>query len=270
MLCKAPASLLRPPTARALSSSLPRQRRTPSAQRPPTGPQRPAVENRVNPLVGGQLIVPEPREAPGIRQAKASKPAPVPYHPTQEWWNMPSDDKQPSAGTVSGKPVSVKDQIPLFPSSPDLPPGPPPASLSADKTQDPTPSSTPEHTYDANLKDPAQIAAFCEQEYKLSSPQSLDPRQYPRVHTRPVTGRTVFVLPGRIGPNTALNVPSAFRVLAKLVRDIGLKFKSKEQKKHLRPGLKKKMLRSRRFRERFRLGFKAATSRALELKKQGW
>ncbi|KAF4583145.1 hypothetical protein GQ602_006289 [Ophiocordyceps camponoti-floridani] len=185
-----------------------------------------------------------------IQQDTASKPAPTSYLPALEWWDKSTDTEQSSAGTISGKPAPpIKDQIPLFPASPDLPPGPPPASTSSDKNQDASSSTKPEHAYDANLKDPGQ---------------------YPRIHTRPVTGRTVFVIPSRIGNNTAQTVSSAFRTISRLVRDMGLRAKSREQKKHMRPGLKRKMLRSKRWRARFKEAFKAATSRALELKKQGW
>ncbi|KAH7324747.1 hypothetical protein B0I35DRAFT_424902 [Stachybotrys elegans] len=92
----------------------------------------------------------------------------------------------------------------------------------------------------------------------------------PPLRTKPVLGRTVFVKSSHYSSTTAPTAPGALIALNRLVGLEKLRVKSREQKFHERKGLKKKRLRSERWRARFKTGFKAAVKRVMELKKQGW
>lgn len=96
-----------------------------------------------------------------------------------------------------------------------------------------------------------------------------DPMQRPQVRAKSVAGRTVFIRE-RLTPNSAPTPAVALRVLERMTKQQKIRTKYHQQKFHERKGLKRKRLRSERWRTRFRTGFKAAVSRALELKKQGW
>ena len=78
-----------------------------------------------------------------------------------------------------------------------------------------------------------------------------------------VTGRTIFVGGAqRRGAASAPTPAIAFDMLTKVVvRRQGLKRKFNEQRRHERPGLKRKRLVMTRWRKRFREGFNAAVTR---------
>ncbi|KOS20473.1 37S ribosomal protein mrp21 [Escovopsis weberi] len=102
-----------------------------------------------------------------------------------------------------------------------------------------------------------------------SSLDIADPLTRPLVRTRPPTGRTVFIA-DRLSPTTAPTPIVAVRVLERMCREQKVRNKFHSQKFHERKGLKRKRLRSERWRARFKVGFKAAVSKVMELKKQGW
>ncbi|KAF3356792.1 hypothetical protein VdG1_06215 [Verticillium dahliae VDG1] len=58
--------------------------------------------------------------------------------------------------------------------------------------------------------------------------------------------------------------------LGKAMRANNTKELARLQKRHERPGLKRKRLRSERWRARFKIGFAATVSRVQELRNQGW
>ncbi|KAI1497475.1 hypothetical protein F5X99DRAFT_363048 [Biscogniauxia marginata] len=77
------------------------------------------------------------------------------------------------------------------------------------------------------------------------------------------TGRTI-----QTGRN--VDVARAFKMLAVQVASNRLRRDFQHQKFHERPGLKRKRLKSERWRRRFKKGFKAAVDRVGELTRQGW
>jgi Ribosomal protein S21 len=79
----------------------------------------------------------------------------------------------------------------------------------------------------------------------------------------PSTGRTVYVTP-------QIDVGRSFRLLEQSVGRNKIKATFNYQRFHERPGLKRKRLKSLRWRKRFMLGFKAAVNRVKQMKKQGW
>ena len=96
-----------------------------------------------------------------------------------------------------------------------------------------------------------------------------DPTKLPRVRTAASTGRTIFVRP-TAGHYTASSPTMALGSLNRLVKYHQIKNKFHSQRTHERKGLKKKNLKSLRWRARFKEGFKAACVRVKELKRQGW
>ncbi|KAL5596710.1 hypothetical protein BROUX41_006598 [Berkeleyomyces rouxiae] len=89
------------------------------------------------------------------------------------------------------------------------------------------------------------------------------PRFKQTVRLAPSTGRTVHLT-----PNT--DAGSALRILNTRVRQNGLPKLVRLQRAHERPGLKRKRLKSERWRARFRESFLSTVSRVQELTKQGW
>lgn len=80
---------------------------------------------------------------------------------------------------------------------------------------------------------------------------------------RPSTGRTIEKY-GNV------DVARAFTLLDMACKKNGVRRDVKLQKFHERPGLKRKRLRSERWRYMFRGGFRATVQRVSELRKQGW
>ena len=105
--------------------------------------------------------------------------------------------------------------------------------------------------------------------YGDNSTNVNDPTTLPKVRTAAVAGRTVFVK-GYRSATTANTGAAAVGVLERLVKTQGLRSKTHYQKFHERRGMKKKRLRSQRWRVRFKDGFRATVQRVMELKRQGW
>ncbi|KAM0263001.1 hypothetical protein ACHAQJ_001379 [Trichoderma viride] len=206
---------------------------------------RPAFDERKNPLVGNFA-----------RPAPIPKPAAAPK-------------AQPETITKVEEPSTSSDRKAGF--TPPPPPPPPAAEStspsSAEKSTSPFPYTAADSSNPFNF-DIAEIVAARSAAYG----QSLnvgDPLLRPKVRTEAVSGRTVFIA-DRLSPTSAPTPAVAIRVLDRMCRDQKVRNKYHSQKFHERKGLKKKRLRSQRWRARFKTGFKAAVSKVLELKKQGW
>lgn len=205
------------------------------------GASRPSFNERINPLVGN-VVPPTP----------AAKPAPAPK-------------AQPGTITKTAEPSAEF--------TPPPPPPPPAAesespSSSAEKSQSKFPYNAADSSTGSFNFDIAEIVAAKSAAYG----QSLnvgDPLQRPKIRTEAVTGRTVFIQ-GYLSPTSAPTPAVAIRVLERMCRDQKVRNKYHSQKFHERKGLKKKRLKSQRWRARFKTGFKAAVSKVLELKRQGW
>ncbi|RCI09881.1 hypothetical protein L249_3876, partial [Ophiocordyceps polyrhachis-furcata BCC 54312] len=202
-----------------------------------------------------------PRSEARSDDQQAAKPSPSTYNPNQQFWSNSEPSSKPP---VAADPLSTWRRK-------NLPPPPPPPSPATDASSDRQESSsfatTPHHAYDTNH---INVHHAVEEIYRESVSVVVDPRQMPKIHTKAVTGRTIFIIPRRSGPNTAPTVSSAFRAMNRLVREQKLRQKFHSQKVHLRPGMKRKILKSKRWRARFMEGFRAVASRAQELKRQGW
>jgi hypothetical protein len=211
---------------------------------------RPTFDERKNPLVGNFA-----------RSSPIPKPAATPK-------------AQPETTTRVEEPSATSNRKAGF----TPPPPPPPAAESASPSSSEQPSSAENSTSPfpytaADSSNPfnfdiAEIVAARSAAYG----QSLnvgDPLLRPKIRTEAVSGRTVFIM-DRLSPTSAPTPAVAIRVLDRMCRDQKVRNKYHSQKFHERKGLKKKRLRSQRWRARFKTGFKAAVSKVLELKKQGW
>ncbi|KAI1386090.1 uncharacterized protein F4822DRAFT_305192 [Hypoxylon trugodes] len=85
----------------------------------------------------------------------------------------------------------------------------------------------------------------------------------PPLRLVPRTGRTVHV-------RNNVDVARSFKLLSIQVNQNRVRQDFSLQKFHERPGLKRKRLKSARWRARFKKGFKACVTRVRELTKQGW
>lgn len=88
------------------------------------------------------------------------------------------------------------------------------------------------------------------------------PRNTATIKSRPSLGRTVDV--------TSAGVARALQVLAREVRDNNVRADQKRQRFHERAGLKRKRLKSERWRKRFRIAFKATVQKVQEMRRKGW
>ncbi|VUC37606.1 unnamed protein product [Clonostachys rosea] len=154
------------------------------------------------------------------------------------------------------------------PPNADLPPPPPPPA--ADGASPAAKDSSSSHAYDVNAPlDLKQILNNAYNNYALQTGVATRSAPTENVYAKPVTGKTIF-LEGRYGPLKSGNPATAFRALDRLVKEQKVKRLFNQQRFHERKGMKRKRLRMERWRFRFKDGFKAAASRVLELKKQGW
>jgi hypothetical protein len=159
--------------------------------------------------------------------------------------------------------------------TPTPPPPPPPQSQAAEKpAASPASASEPAHPYSASNTgnffglDLASIIGERSLNYGVNLGQG-DPTQRPQIRTKSVVGRTIFIR-DRATATSAHSPGQAFRMLNRLTKQQHIKNKYHSQKFHERNGMRKKRLRSERWRARFKKGFKACVTRTLELKKQGW
>ena len=96
------------------------------------------------------------------------------------------------------------------------------------------------------------------------APQQSQPLPLP-VRLGPTLGRTVKVNPGR-----NIDVGRAFRQLEILCRKNAVRADFQRQRFHERGGLKRKRVRSERWRRTFMEGFKGMIALVKKMKKQGW
>lgn len=98
----------------------------------------------------------------------------------------------------------------------------------------------------------------------LAPPTAVPEKKLP-FKLNPSVGRTV-----RIDANRGMDVGRAFRQLDIMCARNRVKRDAARQRFHERPGLKRKRLKSERWRKRFKEGFKALVQKAMAMKKQGW
>ena len=92
----------------------------------------------------------------------------------------------------------------------------------------------------------------------------FEPKPFlPQQPLNPSTGRTVAI-------NNAVGLPVALKRLGHILKNNKVRRQVQLSKHHERGGLKRKRLKSERWRKRFREGFKATIKGVMEMKKQGW
>lgn len=192
---------------------------------------------------------------------------------------IPAEPAQPKRSTspvsASNPQKASESSAESSPNADILPPRPPPlpSTFSTNEaTPDQQPEPQPQFAYNAVESRPIIDIAniISDKSAAFGRAQGIsNPLDRPNVRAKAVAGRTVFIK-DRLTPQSAPTPMVALRVLDKMCRDQKIKNKFHSQKFHERKGLKKKRLRSQRWRARFKMGFKAAVSRVMELKKQGW
>ena len=99
--------------------------------------------------------------------------------------------------------------------------------------------------------------------------QNTTPRPAKRakrtVRSRPAVGRTVEVLPDR-----GMDVGRALSNLDMICALNRVRLDQSRQKFHERPGMKRKRLKSERFRKMFKQSFRATVQRVMEMRRKGW
>jgi len=81
----------------------------------------------------------------------------------------------------------------------------------------------------------------------------------------PTIGRTI-----RVDPDRSIDVARAFKLLDMLVKRNNIKVDERRQKFHERTGIKKKRLKSERWRRSFKDGFRGMIEKVMKMKRQGW
>ncbi|KAI9865128.1 MAG: hypothetical protein M1813_002448 [Trichoglossum hirsutum] len=98
----------------------------------------------------------------------------------------------------------------------------------------------------------------------LDAPAPRPPPQ-PTIRLNASTGRTVPVESRR-----GMDLARAFRILDIMCRQNSIKQDFMRQRFHERPGLKRKRLKSQRWRKRFMVGFKGMVGKVDEMRRKGW
>jgi hypothetical protein len=138
------------------------------------------------------------------------------------------------------------------------------ARLNAVRAGQPLPPS-PINTVDPTMA-PGKIPRFEYADLMKDISRELSnapPPERAPMRLTPATGRTVDV-------TQTVDVGRSFRLMEQLVARNKVRSTFNFQRFHERPGLKRKRLKSLRWRKRFMLGFRAAVNRVKQLKKQGW
>lgn len=91
------------------------------------------------------------------------------------------------------------------------------------------------------------------------------PRALRTIHSRPSLGRTV-----EVELEKGFDVARALRQLGTSIRVNRVIADQRKQRFHERPGLKRKRLKSERWRRRFREGFLAVVQKVKDMRKKGW
>ena len=91
------------------------------------------------------------------------------------------------------------------------------------------------------------------------------PRRHHTIRSSPSVGRTVD-----LESDTGGDLGRAFKELDRIVAGNKIKTIVRTQKYHERPGVKRKRLKSLRWRRYFKAGFKATVARVNMMRKQGW
>ncbi|KAI9846845.1 MAG: hypothetical protein M1838_001120 [Thelocarpon superellum] len=98
---------------------------------------------------------------------------------------------------------------------------------------------------------------------KLTQPPHEPPR--PTTRLSPSLGRSIL-----IDPKRGTDLGRGLIYLSSLLSQNNVKGDHFRQRFHERPGLKRKRLKSERWRKRFKVGFKLMLNKVRQMKKKGW
>lgn len=228
---------------------------------------------------------------PSLSEAEATAPTPP---PSMQEWNQQQQQKQQQSGQPQprtwGNPSSTSsmnatsgsmtsllrpNQSTTLPST-STPTRTPNPSDDSHRLPWTSPSSLGLRRAQANraASETSKLGIFnVLEDMDLVAPNAQDLIQHPslaqesaadiKYRLRPSIGRTVH-LDGRVDLARGLGLLNTKVRVNKIAQDVA------KQRFHERPGMKRKRLRSERWRARFKDGFKATCSRVQELARQGW
>ncbi|ROT42979.1 hypothetical protein SODALDRAFT_327141 [Sodiomyces alkalinus F11] len=145
---------------------------------------------------------------------------------------------------------------------PTPPPPPPPLSGKTSGSNALEKAAATDHVYDAT-SDTFDLSKMIADESAAFMRTHYTDRPQTEMRLKPVLGRTVKV-------TNNMDMAGALKQLDRVCKANRLYRYTQMQRFHERPGLKRKRLKSERWRARFKVGFVAAVKRVQELKKQGW
>ena len=188
----------------------------------------------------------------------AAAPRP-PRPPAPAPWSTPKPTATATTSNANESP-SLRTWDTILP--PKVPKRPTRSPLLAGRRDDLLNSAKPESVYglmglDMGLAD---RGIFNEEDFLSRHSKRA---QAPEMLLRPSTGRII-----RIGGKT--DVANGFKKMARLVATNNIKRDKYTQAFHERPGLRRKRLKSERWRARFKDGFRDVIVRTQEIRAQGW
>ncbi|KAH6685879.1 hypothetical protein F5X68DRAFT_262404 [Plectosphaerella plurivora] len=176
----------------------------------------------------------------------------------------PASAPEPVPEAAPPPPAEVKAAAPVAEAAP-VPTPSPLSDVSPFSKAIPTAASrsaSSDYLYDATSAKTIDLSQIIKDDSDAFHAQHYGkPQAELRLH--PVLGRTIHVN-NRVDVATAVNYTNVLTVRNKI------KFHYHHQRFHERPGLKRKRLRSERWRTKFKKGFAATVHRVQDLKAQGW
>lgn len=110
-----------------------------------------------------------------------------------------------------------------------------------------------------------KATADIQRQLRTTSPVNQAPRSTRTVRSRPSVGRTI-----ELDPSKGLDFARGLNLLGATIATNRVRGDRTKQRYHERPGLKRKRLKSERWRRNFKKGFDATVQRVKQMKAQGW
>ncbi|KAH8885946.1 hypothetical protein GQ53DRAFT_750813 [Thozetella sp. PMI_491] len=208
-----------------------------------------------------------------LSTTRALRDAEEPQPKSQPPWSIPRYNSSGSAAdklrqSLKGNNVRAWDSL-LVPRPPTggntfQDPAPPRSPLLAGRRQQLLDSPEPSSVYglmghDMGLEDSAH-GLFSEGDFLA---RHVKAAQTPEMRLKPNTGRMVKV-------HNKIDFARGLKMLDIQMKHNRVKMDSIKQKRHQRPGLKRKELKSQRWVRKFKVAFKHTVSRVRDLQRQGW
>ncbi|KAL8813853.1 MAG: hypothetical protein Q9223_006883 [Gallowayella weberi] len=261
------------PTYLAIANTFHSQPILRQASSPAAAPKQPPPEDESTPSNTDTLLKPQPRSAADIKRRQTS---------LLDMFRNPSSNAQPAMsdedrarrmddllGIRNPSPTTTSND-PAAPTTHDGEPGESTADMVARMRAETRrrdfaaaqEQRSRQGSIARGMKMPPTIPARTQQEM---FPMEEATRQVATIKSRPSLGRTVEVMPER-----GVDLGRALRSLDLNCAYNNVRADSLNQRFYERPGLKRKRLRSVRWRRNFRKGFKAIVRKVKDMRRKGW